>query len=296
VHVGKELLELALRCGARSLCVVGTGKNVGKTVAMRAAYEAGCAQGLQVGLASAGLDGEAADQLRGHAKPRIALQAGTLFATAQEVLPRSPASEILAISHLQTGAGALVYVRAAERARYELIGPPTASGLREVLEELAARAEFVIADGAIDRVAALAGGRDAIVVACGAAAATTMSQAVEDVSALVQRLGAPRFDSDEPAIFIEGALTPTQIAGFIGTAERRQIVVRDPTQIALRGRAAAKAFETLRIRCARPLRVIAVTTAAISPERSFEPDAFARAVAAATRLPTFDVYAGRKAA
>jgi hypothetical protein len=296
VRVGKELLELALRCGARSLCVVGTGKNVGKTVTMRAAYEAACERGLQAGLASAGLDGEAADQLGGHAKPRIALRPGTLFATAREVLPRSPASEILAISHLQTAAGALVYARAAERALYELIGPPTASGLREVLEELAARAQIAIADGAIDRVAALAGGRDAIVVACGAAAATTVQQAVDDVSALVQRLSVARFDSDEPAIFIEGALTPMQIAEFVAGAERRQIVVRDPTQIALRGRAAAKAFAALRIRCERPLRVIAVTTASISPERSFEPEAFAQAIAAATRLPTFDVYAGRKAA
>jgi hypothetical protein len=296
VHVGRELLELALRSGARSLCVVGTGKNVGKTVAVRAAYEAACERGLQAGLASAGLDGEAADQLGGHPKPRIAVRAGTLFATARDVLPRSPASEILAISRLQTAAGALVYARAAERSRYELIGPPTASGLREVLEELAARAEIVLADGAIDRVAALAGGRDAIVVACGAAAATTMHQAVDDVSALVQRLSVARFDSAQPAIAIEGALTPMQTARFIGNGERRQVVVRDPTQIALRGRAAANAFETLRIRCERPLHVIAVTTAAISPERTFEPEAFASAVAAATRLPTFDVYAGRRAA
>jgi hypothetical protein len=296
VRVGKELLELALQCGARSLCVVGTGKNVGKTVTMRAVYEAACEQGLQAGLASAGLDGEAADQLGGHAKPRIALRAGTLFATARAVLPRSPASEILAISHLRTAAGAIVFARATERALYELIGPPTASGLREVLEELSARADITIADGAIDRVAALAGGRDAIVVACGAAAATTMRQAVEDVSALVQRLSVDRFESGKPAIFIEGALTPMQIAEFIGAGERRQIVVRDPTQIALRGRAAAKALEALCIRCERPLRVIAVTTASTSPERSFEPDAFAKAVAAATRLPTFDVYAGRRAA
>lgn len=296
VRVGQALLELALRCGARSLCVVGTGKNVGKTVTMRAAYEAACERGLRVGLASAGLDGEVADQLEGHAKPRLALRAGTLFATAREALPRSPASEILAISRLQSAAGGLVYARAAERGLYELVGPPTASGLRAVLEELLARAEMAIVDGAIDRVAALAGGGDAIVVACGAAAATTMRQAVDDVRALVQRLSVGRFDSEEPSIFIEGALAPAQVAQFIKAGERRQIVVRDPTQIALRGAGVVKALEALRIRCRRPLRVIAVTTASIAPERSFEPVAFADAVAAATQLPTFDVYAGRKAA
>jgi hypothetical protein len=263
---------------------------------MRAVYEAACERELQVGLASAGLDGEALDQLEGHVKPRLALRAGTLFATARQALPRSPASEILAISRLQSAAGALVYARAATRAQVELIGPPTASGLREVLAELSARAEMSIVDGAIDRVAALAGGGDAIVVACGAAAATSMRQAVDDVGALVARLGVARCDAGEPAIFIEGALTPAQIAQFVQAGERRQIVVRDPTQIALRGGAVVKAFEALRIRCERPLRVVAVTTASLAAERSFEPDAFASAVAAATRLPTFDVYAGRKAA
>lgn len=296
MRVGQELLELAFRCGARSLCIVGTAKNVGKTVTMRAVYEAAHGRGLRAGLASAGLDGEAADQLEGHAKPRLALHAGTLFATARDALPRSPASEILAVSRLQSAGGVLVYARAVERAFYELIGPPTASGLRAVLVELLMRADVAIVDGAIDRVAALAGGGDAIVVACGAAAATTMRQAVDDVSALVQRLGVARFDSDQPAIFIDGALTPAQIAQFIAGGERRQIVVRDPTQIALRGAGVVKALEALRIRCERPLRVVALTVASIAAERSFEPDAFANAVAAATRLPTFDVYAGRMAA
>jgi hypothetical protein len=64
----------------------------------------------------------------------------------------------------------------------------------------------------------------------------------------------------------------------------------------LSGRAATNAFVRLRIRCLRPLHVSAVTVASIGRERSFEPRAFARAVAAATGLPTFDVYAGERAA
>jgi hypothetical protein len=44
------------------------------------------------------------------------------------------------------------------------------------------------------------------------------------------------------------------------------------------------------------LRVIATTVASIGPNRAFEPRAFAAAVAAATGLPAFDVYAGTRAA
>jgi len=39
-----------------------------------------------------------------------------------------------------------------------------------------------------------------------------------------------------------------------------------------------------------------VTAASIGRDRYFEPAAFARAVALATGLPTFDVYAGARAA
>lgn len=296
MHIGRKLLKLASGCGARSFFVVGTGKNVGKTVTMRAVYQAAYEDGLRVGLASVGFDGEAVDQLAIWRKPRLLLRPGTIVATARKALPRSPASEILAFSRLRSAAGPLVYARAASSAFYELIGPPTASGVREVLDELLARSELAIVDGAVDRVAALAGGDDAIVVACGAAAANSVQQAADDVGALVQRLRVPRYDPNDAAIFIEGALTPTQIAAFIAIHERRQIVVRDPTQIALRGRAASQAFAQLRVHCERPLGVIAVTVASIGPERSFEPKSFAQAVWAATGLPTFDVYAGTQAA
>jgi hypothetical protein len=295
VRVGLQLLELARARGAGSLLVVGTGKNVGKTVAMRAIYEAACDSGLRVGVASAGLDGEAVDQIETHPKPRLWLRAGTILATAAGALPRSPASEILGVSRLRSAVGRLVYARAAGTGFYELIGPSTASGLREVLDELSALSEFVIIDGAIDRLAALAGGHDAIVVAGGAATAKTVQEAADEIRALVQRLGVARFDPDDAVVRVQGALTVTQIGRLIALREQRQIVVRDPTQIALRGKALSQAFVKLRIRCERPLHVMATTIASIGPEWSLEPRTLVRAVAAATGLPTFDVYAGARA-
>jgi hypothetical protein len=296
MRVGHELLELARAGGARSLFVVGTGKNVGKTVAMRAVYEAACDAGLQVALTSIGRDGEAIDAGDAQPKPRLRLQPGTVVATARGVLPRSPASRVLELSNLQTAAGPLLYAQVAHAGFYELVGPPTASGIREAVEMLAQWAEFVIVDGAIDRVAALAGGRDAVIVASGAAAAGTMNEAVDAASALVQRLSVPAFDPSEEALRIDGALTATRMAELIAVRERRQIVVRDPTQIALVGKAASHAFAHLRIRCERPLHVVAATVASIGRENAFEPRGFARAVADAAGVPTFDVYAGTRVA
>ncbi len=296
MRVGHELLELARAGGARSLFVVGTGKNVGKTVAMRAVYEAACDAGLSVALTSIGRDGEAIDVGDAQPKPRLLLQPGTIVATARGVLPRSPASRLLGLSDLQTASGPLLYAHVAHAGFYELVGPPTASGIREAVEALAQWAEFIIIDGAIDRVAALAGGRDAVIVASGAAAAGTLNEAVAAAGALVQRLCVPAFDAGEASLHIEGALTASRTAELIAARERRQIVVRDPTQIALVGKAASHAFAHLTIRCERPLHVVAATIASIGRENAFEPRGFARAVAAATGVPTFDVYAGERVA
>lgn len=289
------MFQLARDEGASSIFVVGIGKNVGKTVTMRAMYDAAYAQQRCPGVASVGRDGEAFDVGDNVRKPRLFLRRGTILASARDALPRSPAVEFLASSTLSTAAGAIVYVRVAAAAHYELVGPPTASGIRDVVAALSDRCDAVIVDGAIDRVAALAGMPGAVVVAAGASAAGTIAEACDAVAALVQRLRTPRYDPHAGALHLKGALTATRAAALIAAHESRQVVVRDPTQIALTGTAASSAFARLRIRCERPLRVIAVTVAPIGRERNFEPRAFANAVADATGLPTFDVYAGTRA-
>lgn len=288
MRVGSALLELAAGAGARSIFIVGIGRDVGKTTALRAIYEAAYDAGGAVGLASCGI---AASR-----KPRLWLKPQTVFVTARDALPRTPAVEIVRLSPLRTAGSTLLYARIAAGGLYELAGPPTASGVREVVGDLCSMSEVVLIDGAVDRVAALAGTDGSIVVACGAAAAKTMPEAVDDVVALVTRLGVARYDPGEPAIHLDGALTASSAAVFLASREKRQIVVRDPTQIALAGKAGSRALAQLRVRCLRPLRVIAATIASTSPDRSFEPRAFSRAVADATGLPTFDVYASARAA
>lgn len=296
VAVGDELWRCARETGAQSLVVVGTGKNVGKTVATRAMYEAALSTPLRLGLTSIGRDGEAIDVGDAQSKPRLFLRSGTYIATARDVLPRTPAAEIINLSGLRTAAGSLVYARVRGEAYFELVGPPTASGLREAIVELARHCDHVIVDGAIDRVAALAGGQDAVIVSCGAATSSTMEEAVEEVQALVARLCIPRYDGAGESIRVQGALTPTRVAEYVGMNERRAIVVGDPTQVALSGRSALAALSKLTIRCERPLRVVAVTVASIGRSNHFEPRDFARAVSKATALPTFDIYAGERVA
>ncbi|HET6276642.1 MAG TPA: hypothetical protein VFE16_12000 [Candidatus Cybelea sp.] len=284
MRVGFEILELARAAGARKIFVVGIGREVGKTTVLRAVYAAAHATGVRTALASM------------NPKHRLWLRPQTLFVTARGLLPRSPAAQIVKLSPLQSPTGALLYARSISSGSYELAGAPAASGVREVVTTLAGFSEIVIVDGAVDRVAALAGSDGAIVVACGAGGAGTMQEAVDDAAALVARLRVPQVDPTAPAIDVTGALTAAHAATFLAARETRQIVVRDPTQIALSGRGGTRSLSQLRIRCRRPLRVIAATVASIGTERSFEPGPFLTAVAEATGLPTFDVYAGVRAA
>jgi len=295
VDVGAELVRIADAAGARGIAVVGTGKNVGKTVTVRAILRA--LRGRVVGLTSIGRDGEAVDSGDAGAKPRLPLDPGTLIATARSVLPASPAAEILETTGEATAAGPLLYARVRDGAFYELVGVPTASGVRASLTRLRAHgATFTVLDGAIDRVAALAGGDETIVVAAGAAASATIDDAAEEARALVARLSLQAVDPAREALRLDGALTAGIAARLIAAGERRQVVVVDPTRVMLGGDVFAGVARRLDLRCERPLRVAAVTVASIGRDRYFEPRAFADAVAAATGLPTFDVYAGSRAA
>jgi len=284
VRVGLRLLELARESGARAIFVVGTGKNVGKTTALLAIYEAACRSGLRVGLASIG------------PRPRLPLHPNTVFVTARQLLPPSPAVEILKISALESSSGSLLYARTAHAGPYDLAGPSSASGLRAAVEEIAACSDIVLIDGAIDRISTLASCDGAIVVSCGAAAANTEAEAVCDVATLTARLRVPAFDPHRGLLELEGALTATMAADFIAAREERQIVVGDATQIVMNGRSLAEALERLRIRCRRAFDVIATTVCAVAPERSFNPAAFLHAVAGATKLPSYDVFAGKEVA
>lgn len=293
MNTGEVLLDLARAGGCRSVFVVGTGKNVGKTVAMRAMADAAVRRGLRVGMTSIGRDGEAVDAADALAKPRLFLRPPTVLATARGLLPAHPASELLEFTPWKTAAGPVVFASVRSAAYYELAGPATAAGIRACVQCFT---EFgcdqIIVDGALDRVAALAGGVDAVVVSAGASAARTMEEAVDEVRALAARLGVPPYDPAQPFLRVTGALTAADAAILAAGGEHRQVVVRDPTQIALSGKALLGVLSRLNLRCERPLRVVAATVASIGRERYFEPREFAQAVASATKLPTFDVYAG----
>ncbi|MBV9103667.1 MAG: hypothetical protein JO060_08750 [Candidatus Eremiobacteraeota bacterium] len=167
MHVGEALIAHARAAAKRSIVVVGTAKNVGKTVTVTAMAEALERRAEAFGLCSIGHDGESLDVLEGTAKPRVFLRAGAFFVTARALLPAHPATEILEMPGEDSALGPIVVARVRTAGFFEIAGPPSAAALRRMIQRLFAHgAVTVLVDGAIDRIAAVRS-EDAIVIATG---------------------------------------------------------------------------------------------------------------------------------
>jgi hypothetical protein len=289
-----EALYALATATARSVVVVGTAKNAGKTTTFNALRAVAQRRGVPIGVTSIGRDGEPTDALDAQPKPRVRLSPGTLVALPAGLVPRTPALVILDSG--ATGAlGTTVFARVVMPTSCEIAGPPTARGMRATIDRLRTLGVGpVFVDGAIDRVAPLAGGDDAVIVATGAASGATIARVAAIAAETIARLSVPGRDPGherDRVVRIDGALDTRDAEALLAEASGATVVIEDPTRIAVRGALFAKLRASVDLRCERPLRVVACTTSPVGRESSLSPRPLLEAVARATALPTFDVVA-----
>ncbi|MGE5579799.1 MAG: hypothetical protein ACM3WU_07140 [Bacillota bacterium] len=168
--------------GMGAIAVVGTAKNVGKTVTMNYLAHELSAKGFTLGLVSSGRDGETVDSFTGEPKPSVVPPLGSWVATAEGVLGESASLlEIADVAERPGLLGRLVLGRVREPWPLELVGPGNARELAEVVRSLRALgAGIVLVDGALDRVAAANPAvSGAVVLATGAAADVSLQAIAE---------------------------------------------------------------------------------------------------------------------
>ncbi|MDD2283218.1 MAG: hypothetical protein PHD92_07510 [Eubacteriales bacterium] len=163
-----ELTDLVLR--HQSIAVVGMGKNTGKTVTVNCLVVGVVQTGISLGLTSTGRDGESTDIVSALPKPAIYLPEKAVLATSTASLGRGTARlEILDTTGIYNALGEIVIARVRETGSVEISGPERTGDLRAVIARLQDYAQLVIADGAIDRIAASAPSvTDAAILATGA--------------------------------------------------------------------------------------------------------------------------------
>lgn len=175
---------------ARRVAVVGLAKNTGKTETLGAILRELEERGRTVGVTSVGRDGEARDAIDARIeKPRVRLWAGSLVATTDALLRASAIPhELLEDTGIRTPLGRVLVARLAAEGAVEVAGPSVARDVRVVADAmLAAGAEQVLVDGAIDRRAASSPAVcDGLVMSTGAVLSEELEQVVAQTRDAVQ--------------------------------------------------------------------------------------------------------------
>ncbi|WP_258110430.1 hypothetical protein [Alicyclobacillus sp. SP_1] len=233
-----KLLPLCEERGLRRIAFVGATKHAGKTTAMNAflrefaassesqrsptstqahgfespsvqPFRGGSASDIvrpTVGICSIGLDGERLDAILGLAKPPVEVAAGTLVATAERAIAAASAPlEWLFATGIHSPLGEVVVVRATESTNVLLAGVRSRQHVATVMEALRRfGADYVLVDGAFDRVAAAAPGLvDAVVLAVGAVSGRTVSEVVRHAAYVSQRFLLPPASPEVRALFAD---------------------------------------------------------------------------------------------
>ena len=137
-----------------SVSIIGMCKNAGKTTVLNQIIRELSSAGCVLGLTSIGRDGESKDLVTGTQKPGIYVRAGTLVATASDLILHhcDVTREVLATTGISTPMGDVVVLRARSDGNIQLAGPSLTSQLAVLREDFFRMgAEKVIIDGALSR-------------------------------------------------------------------------------------------------------------------------------------------------
>lgn len=230
-----------LTASTRRLALVGLAKNTGKTVALTVLLGELEAQGRRVGVTSVGRDGEEHDVIDARIeKPPVLMAAGGIVATTDSLLRASGLPhELLERTGVRTPLGEVLVARLRGAGTIEVAGPSASADVRAVAEAmLAAGAEQVLIDGAIDRRAASSPQvSDALVMCTGAVLSRDIEEVVRrtaDAVTLVRLPCAPRQLIDahparagaRPCVLLDGAGLE------LGTRPARFALTAQPPEIA----------------------------------------------------------------
>lgn len=236
----------------QSMSIVGMCKNAGKTTMLNWLL-AHTGRRQILGLTSIGRDGESTDVVTGTEKPSIFVPAGTLIATAKDMLRLGDVTkEILITTGIPTPLGEVVVMRARSDGYVQLAGPSITAQLREVslmFFELGATQSII--DGALGRKSL--GARnvaDGIVLCTGASYNMSMDKVIEDTANFCRLMDLPKADTLPPEAtdgleaclkehgeaYIAGALTDTMVIPLLrsGLLRSSRLVVADPSKVLLK--------------------------------------------------------------
>ena len=293
----------------QSMSIVGMCKNAGKTTMLNWLL-AHTGRRQILGLTSIGRDGESTDVVTGTEKPSIFVPAGTLIATAKDMLRLGDVTkEILMTTGIPTPLGEVVIMRARSDGYVQLAGPSITAQLREVSRmffELGATQSII--DGALGRKSL--GARnvaDGIVLCTGASYNMSMDKVIEDTANFCRLMDLPKADTLPPEAtdgleaclkehgeaYIAGALTDTMVIPLLrsGLLRSSRLVVADPSKVLLKPDTLDKlAVRDVTLQTKDAARTLCVTVNPVSAYGwKFDKDEFIDRMRQSVKVPVINV-------
>ncbi len=293
----------------RSMSIVGMCKNAGKTTMLNWLL-AHSGRGRVLGLTSIGRDGESTDVVTGTEKPSIFVPAGTLIATAKDMLWLGDVTkEILVSTGIPTPLGEVIIMRARSDGYVQLAGPSITTQLKSVSQTFFdLGAEQSIIDGALGRKSL--GARqvaEGIVLCTGASYHMRMEKVIADTVSIYRIMNLPKAQTVPAApegtleqclkergeALVTGALTDSMVLPLLraGVLRKNRLVVADPSKVLLSPDTLDKMqLREVRLETAEAARTLCITVNPVSAYGwKFDKDEFRARLQEAVDVPVINV-------
>ena len=293
----------------RSMSIVGMCKNAGKTTMLNWLL-AHSGRGRVLGLTSIGRDGESTDVVTGTEKPSIFVPAGTLIATAKDMLWLGDVTkEILVSTGIPTPLGEVIIMRARSDGYVQLAGPSITTQLKSVSQTFFdLGAEQSIIDGALGRKSL--GARqvaEGIVLCTGASYHMRMEKVIADTVSIYRIMNLPKAQTvpaapegtleqclkEQGEALVTGALTDSMVLPLLraGVLRKNRLVVADPSKVLLSPDTLDKMqLREVRLETAEAARTLCITVNPVSAYGwQFDKDEFRARLEEAVDVPVINV-------
>lgn len=293
----------------RSMSIVGMCKNAGKTTMLNWLL-AHSGRGRVLGLTSIGRDGESTDVVTGTEKPSIFVPAGTLIATAKDMLWLGDVTkEILVSIGIPTPLGEVIIMRARSDGYVQLAGPSITTQLKSVSQAFFdLGAEQSIIDGALGRKSL--GARqvaEGIVLCTGASYHMRMEKVIADTVSIYRIMNLPKAQAlpaapegtleqclkEQGEALVTGALTDSMVLPLLraGVLRKNRLVVADPSKVLLSPDTLDKMqLREVRLETAEAARTLCITVNPVSAYGwKFDKDEFRARLQEAVDVPVINV-------
>ena len=293
----------------RSMSIVGMCKNAGKTTMLNWLL-AHSGRGRVLGLTSIGRDGESTDVVTGTEKPSIFVPAGTLIATAKDMLWLGDVTkEILVSTGIPTPLGEVIIMRARSDGYVQLAGPSITTQLKSVSQTFFdLGAEQSIIDGALGRKSL--GARqvaEGIVLCTGASYHMRMEKVIADTVSIYRIMNLPKAQTvpaapegtleqclkEQGEALVTGALTDSMVLPLLrsGVLRNCRLVVKDPSKVLLTADTLDKlASRQVALETEEAARTLCITVNPVSAYGwKFDKDDFLHRMREAVDVPVINV-------